>query len=319
MHQPKIQVHRFICIAALLAACMALPRTYCQELATTSNAQPENPAGPGKSASLPQITVTAKVLQQRIDTYISTISGGFVRSDDHPMARWRDPICPLVAGLAHDDGQLVFDRLTDDLRSTSIPLGQEGCRPNFFIIATIDPVVTLKSLWHHAPHMSGGQTGFNNFIDTARPVRVWYNAKLVRGDGTPTTSFGLGPKGVLQGVEAFSMGVSPQVEFVAVPDLKAVIVVVDLTRVVGLDWRQVTDYIAMAGVTKVNLDARMDGSSTIMSLFAAPADARPQALSSWDRSFIKELYTTDAVDRHQRVEIAKAMFNDVAPGSVERK
>jgi hypothetical protein len=71
----------------------------------------------------------------------------------------------------------------------------------------------------------------------------------------------------------------------------------------------------MAGVAEVNLDAHVGEVPTIMSLFFASGDARPEHLSDWDRSFIKRLYTTDPVDRHQRVMIAKAMFNDVAPDS----
>lgn len=269
-----------------------------------------------KAAPLTQITVTAKVLKQRVDTYISKVSGGSVHTDDHPMARWRIPICPLVAGLPPEDGQFVFDRLTDDLSSTDIAVGQTGCRPNFFIIATTNPEVTLKSLWRGAPNLDGGQTGFVHFIAAPRPVRVWYNAEIISGDGTPVTSFSLGDSvggnSVLQGVPQVHIGPMPHSEFNALPDLKSIIVVIDLTRVVGLDWRQVTDYIAMAGLTKVNLDAHLDNTSTIMSLFSAPGEARPQGLSTWDRYFIKELYQTDAVYRHQRVLIASRMATDIA-------
>jgi hypothetical protein len=274
---------------------------------------------PEKTSALPQITVTAKVLKQVIDTYISKISGGYVGSDDHPMARWRVPICPLVAGLPHNDGQFVFDRLSDDLSSTNIPLGETGCRPNFFIVATMDPEATLKAWWHHDFNLNGEQTGFDHFIGTPRPVRIWYNAKLMSGDGTPHTDSGIGASGAFRNIESFGISISPHQAFSAVPDLSSVIVVVDLTRVAGMDWRQVTDYIAMAGVTEVNLNARVDGAPTIMSLFSTSGDARPQGLSDWDRLFIKELYMTDPVYRHQRVFIAKRMFGDVAPNSVERK
>jgi hypothetical protein len=79
-----------------------------------------------------------------------------------------------------------------------------------------------------------------------------------------------------------------------------------------MDWRQVTDYIAMAGSTEVDLDAHLEGARTILSLFSMAGDARPPGLSDWDRSFIKELYRTNPVYRRQRVLIAKAMFADVA-------
>jgi hypothetical protein len=319
MQQPKVQIQHVICIAALLAVCLAFPRAYGQEATTTSNTQPENSSSPGKAAPLPQITVTANVLKQRIDTYISKISGGYVRSDDHPLARWRIPICPLVAGLPHNDGQFVFDRFSDDLSSTYIPLGETGCRPNFFIVATMDPEATLKAWWHHDFDLNDGQVGFDHFIGTPRPIRIWYNAKLISGNGTPTNRFGVGPSNVFQGIESFTISDIPHQEFGSIPDLKSVIVVIDLTRVVGLDWHQVTDYIAMAGITEVNLNAHVDGAPTIMSLFSTSGDARPQSLSDWDRSFIRELYLTDPAYRHQRVLIAKGMFNDVGPYSVERK
>lgn len=319
MQQPKILVPQCCYLAAFMAACMALPSAYGQDVNTAPDSAPASPALPGETSTLPQITVTAKVLKQQIDNYISKISGGYVRSDDHPLARWRVPICPLVAGLPNNDGQFVFDRLSDDLSSMNIPLGETGCRPNFFIIATNEPEATLKAWWHHDFNLNSGQTGFDHFIGTPRPIRIWYNAKLISGNGTPTNRFGVGPSNVFQGIESFTISDIPHQEFGSIPDLKSVIVVIDLTRVVGLDWHQVTDYIAMAGVTEVNFNAHVDGAPTIMSLFSTSGDARPQHLSDWDRSFIKELYLTDPVYRRQRVLIARGMFIDVEPDSVQRK
>jgi hypothetical protein len=319
LQQPKIRVHRFIWIAVFLAGYIAWSPGYGQEVATSSNTPPEKPSAPEKAESLPQITVTAKVLKQRIDTYISKISGAYVQSHDHPIARWHVPICPLVAGLPRKDGQFVFDRLSDDFESTNIPLGKERCHPNFFIVATMNPEATLKAWWHRNYNLNGDQTGFSDFIGTPRPVRIWYNAKLISGDGTPTNRFGIPTVGMgggggnaFQGIESFQISTIPHVEFSAVPDLQFVIAVIDLTSVSGMDWRQVTDYIAMAGSTQVDLDAHVDAAPTIMSLFSTSGNARPQALSEWDRSYIKELYLTDPVLRRQRVLIAKAMFKDVA-------
>lgn len=235
--------------------------------------------------------------------------------DDRPMARWRVPVCPLVAGLPRKDGQFVFDRLSADFESTDIRLGGEGCHPNFFIVATLNPEAILKAWWHRNANLNGGQTGFSDFVGTPRPVRIWYNAPLVSGDGTPTTRFGIQTTvagNAFQGIESFEVSPIPHTEFNAVPDLQFVIAVIDLTRVSGMDWRQVTDYIAMAGSTEVDLDAHLEGARTILSLFSMAGDARPPGLSDWDRSFIKELYRTNPVYRRQRVLIAKAMFADVA-------
>jgi hypothetical protein len=313
MRQSKVRVYRGVWITACLLLLATFPQTHGQEAAASSGTQPANPSLPRKTAPLPQITVTAKVLKQRIDTYISKVTGGNVRSDDHPIARWRVPICPLVAGLPPEDGQVVFDRLTDVLTSTDIPLGTAGCRPNFVIVVTAEPETVLKTWWQHDFSLPGGQSGFHHFIGTPRPVRIWYNTELISGDGTPITSFGVGDNSVLRGIKKIQLSPIPHIQFSGIPDLKSVIAVVDLTRVAGLDWRQVTDYIAMAGVTKINLDASLGEAPTIMSLFSTSGEARPQSLSSWDRSLIKELYLTDPVYRRQRVLIAKRMFADVSP------
>jgi hypothetical protein len=41
-------------------------------------------------------------------------------------------------------------------------------------------------------------------------------------------------------------------------------------------------------------------------------EARPDSLSLWDSAFLNELYHTSQIARHQRVEIAKRMLQDVA-------
>jgi hypothetical protein len=92
-----------------------------------------------------------------------------------------------------------------------------------------------------------------------------------------------------------------------------VIAIVDYARVMGLDWRQVADYIVMAGMTKVDLDAKFGDSPTILRLFSSSADDRPQALSEWDKALLKELYSTSPNSRHQRLQVATRMLHDVAP------
>lgn len=319
MQQPKIRVHSRSCFAALVAACTVVVSAHGQGVNAAPGSGPANPTARTEASALPPVTVTAKVLKQRIDTYVSKVSGASVWSDDNPLARWRTPICPMVAGLPHAEGQALFDHLSGVLTSLNISLGATGCRPNFFVIATSEPTVTLKSLWHHSPNMNGGQTGFTQFIDSPRPVRVWYNTELTNEDGVTPNSFGIGSgMTVLEGVPTVTTRqADPRNNFWAIPDLTSVIAVVDLTRMAGINWGQLSDYIAMAGVAEVNLDARGGESPTIMSLFAAPGGARPQALSEWDRSFIKQLYATDALEKHQRVWIAKAMFNDVASVSAK--
>jgi len=258
--------------------------------------------------SLPEVTVSAPgQLRHRIKEFISQVSGPVALQDEgDPVLLWRRPICPLVGGLPGKEGQLVFDRLTDTLTSVGIPMGAVGCRPNFFIIATTQPEALLKAALRRNSALLDGP-GAQAYIDTPRPVRIWYNAELTTPDGE-------GFNTQIQGVPIFFVRpVSPRTEFWVPRQVASVIAVIDLTRVAGMDWRQVTDYVAMLGLTKVRADAAVGDAPSILRLFNAPTGDRPMTLSEWDRAFIRGMYQTDRNSRRQRLRIWEAMVHDVKP------
>jgi hypothetical protein len=231
------------------------------------------------------------------------------------MLRWHSPVCPLVAGWPQTEGQAIFNRLTDVVASVGVPLGKTGCHPNFYVVGTTQPDALLKARAHHDVNLFGGGFGSHKFLSTPRPIRVWYNATLTDPDGIPATSLGVGDTAVFAGVPTFAThgDISPRFAFSVVPGLGSVIIVIDLTRMSGLDVNQVADYLVVAGLTEVNFDANFGDAPTILRLFSAAADDRPASLSAWDAAYLKALYQTAQSDRHQRVEIAKKMLGDVAP------
>jgi len=279
---------------------------------------------PPHRAALPEITVQGEALRQQMETYVAKLTHASLWSDDHPLKVWRKPICPLIAGLPRHDGLFVFDRLTADLTAVGASMGAVGCKPNFIIAATPQPQVDLES-WRKRYWSIFGQAGFDGkgetaqkFISETRPVRVWYDSGLVDefGNGPSAGSAAIVDSGMqngsaFNGQPSFRVGVMPRAEFTAVPALSSVIVVVDMTKVAGLDWRQVTDYIAFAGLTSIDLDADLGSAPSIMRLFTAASADKPDSLSAWDNAFLTELYRTSQVDRHQRVQIAKRMLRDV--------
>src|ERR1700733_8755142 len=66
-------------------------------------------------AHLDSITVEAarhrELLEQQIKTFVSRVAS---KPYDAPLARWQSvvPICPLVAGLAKDDGEYILTRIS---------------------------------------------------------------------------------------------------------------------------------------------------------------------------------------------------------------
>ena len=97
-----------------------------------------------------------------------------------------------------------------------------------------------------------------------------------------------------------------------VRELAGVIAVIDLTRMAGLDWRQVSDYVALMGLTRVRADAEFGNVPTILRLFSAPASDRLMALSDWDRAFVRAVYRTNPISRRQRLDMVRSMAGDLA-------
>jgi hypothetical protein len=93
-----------------------------------------------------------------------------------------------------------------------------------------------------------------------------------------------------------------------------VIIVVDTKRAAGVKLDQLSDYIAMVGLSKINLDADFGGTPTILSIFrpVAGSAAEPTAagITGWDQDYLKGLYVTRQISRRQRSEIADMMVHD---------
>jgi len=286
-------------------------------VALANAALPAARAGAGNDALLPKLDVTGDALQRAVNVFVAKLTSAAVSSDDHPIGLWASPICPLVAGLPRADGQELFDRFVAAVDSIGLARGSVGCRPNFVIVVTATPEADLNAWRKRLPIVFGDPAEMRRLLATPRPIRVWYNTNSSGSDGVPASAFGafdVGDSGNTFGSAPVFVqhGTFPRFEFAVVPHLDSVVLLVDIDRVVGFDWRQIAAYVAMSGLTQVNLDADPGEAPTILRLFASEAAARPIGLTSWDLSFLRDLYHTSAVDRHQRVEVAKRMVQDLA-------
>jgi hypothetical protein len=276
------------------------------------------PAAADAGKQLPQIDVHArKTLQRSLDSYLYKVTHTSVAIDDVPMVQWSGPICPLVTGLPHDLGQGLFDDFTQVLDSLDRPRGQQGCKPNFIIIAMSHPQERLREWRHrHSVAFSYYEGGTDKFLNTTDAVRVWYNKLDVDFDGAGARDTGeMLLDRVFTGVPGFrgpSNGNSPRFTYTAIPTLQNVIVVVDLEKIVGYAIAPLAEYIAMAGLTQVDLDASYGETPTILRLFSVADKDRPEGLSTWDRSFIKAVYATDQRSRMQRVAVVQHMLADLS-------
>jgi len=278
-------------------------------LAASSPAEPPTTSPQQQSRTeLNTITVEARrdraILERRVNTFVSGITTAPYQDS---LARWQKemPICPLVGGLPHDDGEYILSRLSQIATSAGASLAPQSCKPNFYVIVTSVPDELIAAWSKRNPVMFGraGGTKIRQFLTASSPVRVWYNAELVNWDGTPCHW--------MDGIPYCKDG--GHVIFGAVRDLASVIVLIDARRAKGINFGQLAAYVAMVGLAEIRVNAKLNDAPTILRLFTDTANAPALGMSTWDTAYLKALYHTQHEDRTQLLALRASMLKEVAP------
>lgn len=290
----------------------------CAALAR-ADPQPPPVAQQAEHSGVDTVTIEArrhKELEHEVDHFVNSVTG-------HPrgesVARWNDRICPLVAGLPRTQGEFVLARLSQIAREVHAPLAGEQCAVNFYVVLTHEPDVLLKKWFARDKRLfstRNGRGAINAFLDSPRPVRVWYNSDLLSEGGAldspNATAAGLLGTGIdLANVPTNTVHSPSRLRYGAVLSLSSVVVVVDANRLEGLNFGQLADYITMIGLAQVRLDADAGTAPTILTLFRSP-ESRPAALSAWDEAFLSALYRSDQKNVTQLSNMERSMLDSIA-------
>jgi hypothetical protein len=269
-------------VATLAALC-------CSNLAKTDP--------PPTPLPLPDVTVEARAdLEHRVDAFVRGITRNPDFSDD----------CLLVAGMAAEAVKYVSARISQISSSAGAPLARVPCQPNFVIVATSEPDHVLDAWYARDSRLFGNATPahIRQFLERSqsRPVRVWYNINLGRKSGVRNGHF----------IPSNNRAESSPFVGNAVFDFFSVFAIIDTNRTGHATLDQLAGYVAMAGLTSVDLDADLGGAPSILRLFATSGESRPSGLSNWDAAFLKALYQSNQTSRTQRFEIAARVVHDIS-------
>jgi hypothetical protein len=213
----------------------------------------------------------------------------------------------LALGMTEAQSDFVAKRVAEVAKDADVPLGNPGCAPNFVVVVTPEPQELLKDWWaedHNLFNRDRGLGGVNRMIRTDQPVRVWHNACDVpplRGYYQPSGQLDCGA-----GVTG------SRLTHAAVRAIYSAIVVVDLDLIEGLTFGQLSDYVAMVGLTKIRPNPDLGEASTILGIFAQSSTRRPKGLTAWDRSFLRAIYETTDGSVTELAQIKLRMSEDLA-------
>jgi hypothetical protein len=244
-------------------------------------------------------------IRQRVEVFVRGVTRNPGFSDSESLVRWNVPICLFAAGLPEEDLNNVSARLTQIISAAGASLAREPCQPNLSIIVTSDPDRVLEAWYARNKQLYGDATPaqIRHFLDSSefRPIRVWRNIDRGRKAGTRLGHF----------VPSNNDAESSSFVRNAVLGFSSVFAIVDTNLASHATLNQQADYIAMAGLSNVDLDAEIGSAPSILRLFI-PSPTPPAGLSSWDAAFIKALYKSDQTSRSQRHDIAERVFNEIS-------
>jgi hypothetical protein len=278
---------------------------------------PDSPAPGGKSESLAEVTVTAHriELEKRVSRFVDQIAAQ--QNFDEGLARWHRPVCPLVSGLPREDGEFILGRVSEIARDAGVKLGDEHCKPNFFILVTPQPAALLKEMERRNRDYTFGRdvlpAPVNEFIASPLPVRVWQVSDFEASDGLPMLAVaGRCPafKGIVLRCNLHAQG--NHARFDTVWTVLRAFVVVNQSRLKTVSRGQLADYVAMVGLAEIRPNAHMGDAPTILKLFDSTPQTAPSGMSDWDQAFLKSLYTTDQASKNQRSQMAHQIVHEIS-------
>lgn len=230
-------------------------------------------------------------------------------------ARWHRSVCVGVHNLQRDAAQYVVDRVSQAALDVGLEPGEPGCSPQVIIIFATNAKTLATFLVKHdkrlfLPGMGlGGMARTRDALDafaaSDKPVRWWdvsipvdartgeRAVRLSIDDGAPVVNVA-GPSRIHSGI---------------VDQLRQVLIIVDATKLHGMTWQQLGDYLAVVSLAQIRSEADLAAFDTILNLFTNPAAY--SGLTDWDRSYIRALYTYDQerMPLFQRNELVSRMTN----------
>ena len=215
-------------------------------------------------------------------------------------ARWVDPVCVKVSGIAESYAARVAARVTTAAAAAGVRVGKPGCRANLSVVFTEDAPTTVGVIVRKKPKQIARVTGEDRarLLTAPLPVRWWHGIELRGADGNGATPAGSSalmsapsnialqnalPPNAPQTDGWSSSLINSQVAVWATSG----VVVVDIGLATGKPLDAVADYVAMVGLAPMKLPPAAPGVPSILALFGT--DAAPAALTDWDKAFLASL------------------------------
>jgi hypothetical protein len=252
------------------------------------------------------------------------------------LARWRDGVCPITAGLRPEAVKFIDKHVKDVAAQVGAPVNdRDDCKPNIEIVFTTTPQALLETVTVKYPELLGYHDNSAQAAELAavtRPIQSWYATATKDLHGQPQLD-GVKTGGVrmtLQlpegGYGGPAGGALPMSEM-NMPDARVtnvtggrlgdgtssefshVMIVAEPAKLLDHEIGTLADYIAILALSQTPVLDHCQKLPTILNLLASGCDTPPKTLTSVDLAYLRALYkmTPTANFRGQRSEMIYQM------------
>lgn len=238
------------------------------------------------------------------------------------MARWKDGVCPIVVGLPPDAARRMAGKIRALAAEVGAPVNpKDTCPGNVEVIFTGQPQALLDYVRIMYPVLLGyydNSAQADKLATATRPIQSWYITKTIdlRGNAqVDGVKKGGGGVRITMPVAGYGSGGPPmpaQVLEMNMPDatltnvtgsrlgdglssaLSNVMIVADISKLVGRDAENVYDYIAVLALAQITPPDACQPLPSILNLFATGCSGA--VLTSADTAYLRALYKVTATN-----------------------
>ena len=244
--------------------------------------------------------------------------------DTRQVARWTEPVCLHVAGMADAGTRTVVDRVRAVATEARVPITKASCESNLLIMFTDDANAYMERVKSVAPssyqEVAVDERGSRLF--GSAPIRWWYQTAIEGADGGAATQdppaavyAALAGSGLIElpNAPATSSYRSGHATAYTRRVLRTATVLVDIRQIQGVSLDTIASFSALVGLAELKPGDPPPGQSV---LAAFSREGAALDLTVGDKAFLSALYKMP-LNWHgfrQRGLLIKNMTNALASG-----
>jgi hypothetical protein len=248
----------------------------------------DKPEAEGEEAEIIVEGMRAKERDQKIADFIGALTKAPVGGQ---ISRFEEKACPTALGLAPAQNKVVADRMRTVAKAAGVPLGDEKCAPNIFVVVAQDKEAVLKDLRSKYADPLGDR---GKVYNKASLASTWFIEGRLDANGIQVGVKGDSGDGAAGYYTVEAPDGSSRLRPVSRPHFLAAVMVVEPAAIAGLTTTQLADHAAMRlfARTDPNRVAKTSAPTILSVLDAAEGSEVPVTMTQWDFSFLKALYTS---------------------------